>query len=60
MDQDRINSILDRMNVPPERRAAVTEKILLIWQDRIEENVIAAEATGFPEVNAILDRISRG
>lgn len=57
MDPQRIKSILDRLNVPEERRLAVTEKIMLIWADRVEESVIAAEAEGFTHVRNILDRI---
>ena len=60
MDPERIQRLLDRLNVPEERRAKVAEKIELIWADKIEEQVIAAEAEGFTQVRNILDRISRG
>ncbi len=60
MDPDRIQRLMDRLNVPLERRAQVAEKIELIWADKIEESVIAAEAEGFTQVRNILDRISRG
>ena len=60
MDPERIERLMDRMGVPPERRAKVAEKIEMIWADRIEENVIAAEAVGFPEVTALLDSIAKG
>lgn len=60
MDSERIQRLLDRLNVPLERRAQVAEKIELIWADKIEESVVAAEAEGFTHVRKILDRISRG
>ena len=60
MDPKKIRRLIANFQIPPERQAQFTDKVWLIWADRIEEQVIGAEALGFPEVKKILDKISKG
>ena len=60
MNPRRMKQIIANLRIPQERIGQVEEKIWLIWNDRIEEQVIAQEALGFPEIKDLLRRISRG
>lgn len=60
MDKKDLDRLVIKMNVPPERQAAFKDRVWLIWADRVEQLVIAAEAEGFPQVNQLLTRIKNG
>jgi len=60
LDPRRMKQIIANLRIPQERIRQVEEKIWLIWNDRVEEHVIAQEALGFPEIKDLLARISRG
>jgi hypothetical protein len=55
-----MKQIIANLRIPQERIRQVEEKIWLIWNDRIEEQVIVQQALGFPEIKDLLARISRG
>lgn len=60
MDPKRIRRLIANFQIPPERQAQFTDKVWLIWSDRIEEQVMGAEALGFPEVKELLKKFTKG
>jgi hypothetical protein len=60
MDPKRIRRLISHFQIPLERQAQFADKVWLVWADRIEEQVMGAEALGFPEVKKILDKIKKG
>jgi hypothetical protein len=52
--------LITKFQIPPEGQAKFAEKVWLVWADRIEEQVMAAEALGFPDVKKILEKVSKG
>jgi len=60
MDPRRIRQLINKFQIPPENQAKFAEKVWLVWADRMEEQVMAAEALGFPDVKKILEKVSKG
>lgn len=60
MSPEKIHFLIKHYEIPPERVAKFTEKVWLIWEERLETFVIAEQALGFPQVKKILEKVKKG